>query len=184
MKREDLVSEIQALKDRQEIEQLLYHYLDLADRCDQLGQARECFHEDGLFIYQKGNEPVFAKDFFEQAASDASLGAGFVQTMHYLTNVMIRLFGDTAVSQSYIFAQHLIAKDCPDLPPHFPNLGNEYGLLIGARYDDVLTKRNGRWRLARRELNYEWDARIDPSQISGPLASRRKFVPSEFWDQI
>ena len=182
MQLEDLPREIQELKDRQEIEQLLYHYLDLADRCDQLGQARECFHDDALFIYQKGSEPVLAQEFFEKAASDESMGAGFVQTMHYLTNVMIRVSGDTAVSQSYIYAQHLISKECPDLPPNFPNLGKDYGLLIGARYNDVLTKRNGLWRLAKRELNYEWDARIDPSQISGPLKSHRKLVPSEFWD--
>ena len=110
MQLEDLAPEIQELKDRQEIEQLLYHYLDLADRCDQRGQACECFHDDALFIYQKGAEPVLAKEFFETAASDESMGAVFIQTMHYLTNVMIRVFGDTAVSQSYIFAQHLISK--------------------------------------------------------------------------
>ena len=114
---EELARDVQELKDRQEIEQVLYHYLDLADRCDQLAQARECFHEDGLFVYQKGSEPTLAKEFFEKAASSESLGAGFIQTMHYLANVMIRLIGDQAVSQSYIFAQHLISADCPDLPP-------------------------------------------------------------------
>lgn len=182
MQLKDLEAQVQELKDRQEIEQLLYYYLDLADRSDHLAQARECFHEDGLFIYQKGSEPVLAKDFFEQAVSEGSAGSGFVQTMHYLTNVVIRVFGDSAISQSYIFAQHLISRDCPDLPPNFPNMGRDYGLLIGARYNDLVTKRNGKWRLAKRELNYEWDARIDPSQISGPLASHRKLVPSEFWD--
>lgn len=44
MQLEDLAPEILELKDRQEIVQLLYHCLDLADRCDQLDEARECFH--------------------------------------------------------------------------------------------------------------------------------------------
>ena len=110
------------------------------------------------------------------------MGAGFIQSMHYLTNVLIRLFGDEAVSQSLIFAQHLISKDCPDLPPNFPNLGKDYGLLIGARYFDIFSRRDGKWRIAKRELQYEWDAFIEPSQIRGPLASSRTLVPSEFWE--
>ena len=182
MELDELARDVRELKDRQDIEQVLYHYLDLADRADPLAQARECFHEDGLFVYQKGSEPVLASEFFEIAASDNSMGAGFIQSMHYLTNVLIRLFGDEAVSQSLIFAQHLISKDCPDLPPNFPNLGKDYGLLIGARYFDIFTRRDGKWRIAKRELQYEWDAFIEPSQIRGPLASSRTLVPSEFWE--
>jgi hypothetical protein len=101
--------------------------------------------------------------------------------MHYLSNILIRLDGDQAVVQSLIFAQHLISAQCPDLPPNFPNLGKDYGLLIGGRYNDLFTKRNGLWRIASRELMYEWDARIDPSLIRGPLSSGRKTVPSDFW---
>jgi hypothetical protein len=178
----ELARQVQELRDRQEITDILYNYLDCADRCDFDRQVETSFHDDAVFIYQRGAEPVSARAFFDKAKSADSMGAGFIQTMHYLTNVLIKLNGDEAAVQSLIFAQHLISKDAPDLPPNFPNLGKDYGLLIGARYFDLFERRNGKWRISRRELQYEWDARIDPSQIKGPLASFRKLVPSEFQD--
>lgn len=179
---ESLRRDVQALKDRQEITDVLYRYLDCADRCDFDRQVAEAFHDDAEFVYQRGTPPVSAKAFFEQAKSSDSLGAGFVQTMHYLANILIKLDGDAATVQSLIFAQHLISKSAPDIPPNFRNLGKDYGLLIGARYLDRFEKRRNVWRIARRELQYEWDARIDPSQILGPLASNRALVPSAWWD--
>jgi hypothetical protein len=145
-------------------------------------QYESSFHPEAVFIYQKGSEPVTARAFFDRIKSSDSLGAGFVQTMHYLSNILIRLDGNQAVVQSSIFAQHLISAQCSDHPPNFPNLGKDYGLLIGARYYDLFTRRNGLWRIASRELTYEWDARIYPSQVRGPLASDRKLVPSDLWD--
>ena len=177
-----LARQVQDLRDRQEIMDVLNTYLDCADRCDFDWQYEGSFHPDAVFIYQKGSEPVTARAFFDRIKSSDSLGAGFIQTMHYLSNILIRLDGDQAIVQSSIFAQHLISADCPDNPPNFPNLGKDYGLLIGARYNDLFSKRNGLWRIDRRELTYEWDARIDPSQIRGPLSSGRQLVPSDLWN--
>jgi hypothetical protein len=176
-----LARQVQELRDRQEITDVLHTYLDCADRCDFDRQYESSFHADAVFIYQKGSEPVAARAFFDRIKSADSLGAGFLQTMHYLSNILIRLDGDQAVVQSLIFAQHLISAQCPDLPPNFPNLGKDYGLLIGARYNDLFTKRNGSWRIASRELTYEWDARIDPSQVRGTLSSNRTPVLSDLW---
>jgi hypothetical protein len=177
-----LSRQVQELINRQEITDVLLTYLDCADRCDFERQYQSSFHPDAVFIYQKGNEPVTARAFFDQIKSGESLGRGFVQTMHYLSNILIRLDGDNAAVQSLIFAQHLISADCPHMPPNFPNLGKDYGLLIGARYNDLFARRNGLWRIVRRELTYEWDARIDPSTIRGPLSSWRKLVSSDLWD--
>ena len=182
MQPEELAREVDRLKSREEIKQVMSLYLDLADRADQLAQANECFHEDALFIFQKGSEPVLAKDFFASMAGIEEQ-VGFFQSQHYWSNPMIRFIsGDEAVAQFYLWAQHFVPADSADAPPYFPTTGEDYGLIIGARYFDIFTRRNGKWRIAKRELNFEWDARIDPSQIRGPLSAGRKVVPSEFWD--
>jgi hypothetical protein len=184
LKNEGIVwtTSIQQLLDRQQIVDVLNSYADCADRCDFDRVVAEHFHSDAVYVYQKDSAPIPVATFFEMAKSASALGAGFIQTMHYLSNIQVRIDGDRAVSQSYILAQHLISANCPDQPPHFPNLGRDYGLLIGARYNDQFEKRQGLWRISKRELNYEWDARIEPSLIQGPLASRRKLVPSIFSD--
>lgn len=182
MQHEELAREVDRLKSREEIKQVMSLYLDLADRADQLAQANDCFHEDALFVFQKGSEPVPAKDFFRAAAENPEL-VGFFQSQHYWSNPMIRFISDDeAVAQFYLWAQHLVPADSADSPPYFPTTGEDYGLIIGARYFDIFTRRKGRWRIARRELYFEWDARIDPSLIRGPLSTGRKLVPSEFWD--
>ena len=182
MQAEELAREVDRLRSREEIKQVMSLYLDLADRADQQGQADECFHEDALFVFQKGSEPVLAKDFF---GSMAGIGesVGFFQSQHYWSNPMIRFINDDeAVAQSYLWAQHLVPADSHDAPPYFPTTGEDYGLLIGARYFDIFTRKNGKWRIAKRELYFEWDARIDPSLIRGPLSAGRQLVPSEFLD--
>ena len=60
---EELTKEVDRLRSREEIKQVMSLYLDMADRADQLGQANECFHDDALFVFQKGSEPVLAKVF-------------------------------------------------------------------------------------------------------------------------
>ena len=180
MNNEELTREVDRLRSREEIKQVMSLYLDMADRVDQLGQANECFHEDALFVFQKGSDPVPARDFFTAAAENAEL-TGFFQSQHYWSNPMIRFINDDeAVAQFYLWAQHLVPADSPDSPPYFPTTGEDYGLVIGARYFDIFTRRNGQWKIAKRELYFEWDARIDPSLIRGPLASGRKLVPSEY----
>jgi len=80
-----LARQIQELRDRQDITDVLYTYLDCADRCDFDRQYESSFHPEAVFIYQKGSEPVTARAFFDRIKSSDSLGAGFVQTMHYLS---------------------------------------------------------------------------------------------------
>lgn len=180
---EQLERQVRELRDREEIKHVLYNYMDCADRYDFDRMVEMCFHDDAVFIRQHGSDPVPVRAFFDWSKSPQSPVSGFIQTMHYLTNVMIKLNGDEALTQSLIMVQHLISKDAPDMP-YFPNLGKDYGLLGGARYLDRFERRGGRWAISRRELQMEWDARVDPSQTRGLLASFGKLVPSEFQDYM
>ena len=182
MEIEALAREVDQLRSREEIKQIQSLYFDLADRADQQGQIEKCFHEDGLFVFQKGSEPVLVKDFFGPMVGIGET-VGFFQSQHYWSNPMIRFISDDeATAQFYFWAQHLVPADSPESLPYFPTTGEDYGLVIGGRYFDIFTRKNGQWKIAKRELYFEWDARIDPSQIKGPLSAGRKLVPSEFWE--
>lgn len=178
---EQLERQVRELRDREEIKNVLYQYMDCSDRYDFDRMVETCFHEDAVFVMQHTPDPVPVRTFFDWSKSPQAPAAGFIQTMHYLMNVMIKLDGDKALTQSLMLVQHLISKDAPDLP-FFPNLGKDYGLLGGARYLDRFERRDGRWAISRRELQMEWDARVDPSQTRGLLAGPERPVPSEFQD--
>lgn len=176
---------VRELRDRQEIADVLYNYMDCADRYDFDRMAETCFHEDGVFVseQQRGSDPVPIREFFDWCRAPNGPVTGFIQTMHYLMNMMIKLNGDEALAQSHILVQHMISKDAPDLPL-FPNLGKDYGLLGGSRYLDRFERRNGRWAISRRELQMEWNTQVAPSTRQGLLASFGKLVPSEFQDYM
>lgn len=178
---EQLEQRIRELSDREAIKEVLHNYMDCSDRYDFDRMVEACFHEDAVFIVGHGGDPVPVQPFFEWSKSPQAPAAGFIQAMHYLMNVMIKLNGDEALVQSHMLVQHLISKDAPDLP-FFPNLGEDYGLLGGARYVDLFERRDGRWAISRRELQMEWDARIDPSKARGLLSATERPIASEFQD--
>ena len=162
--------------DKLEITEVIYTYADCTDRGD-FEALFDCFHPDAMFQFQEEGIPLPVRDFFS-AQSDA--GAGFKETMHHLSNTIIRLDGENAKTQSYVLAHHVMKSDCPDYPPLFPNLGKEYAVFIGGRYVDEFERRNGEWKIALRKLCFEWSAMADDSLVSGPLANMRGNMPSEF----
>lgn len=152
---------LQLLADKMAITDVIHQYSDCVDRRDFTG-VLDCFHEDGTYEYQEGGEQVPVALFFE---AQADAGTGFRETMHHLTNIRIKLDGDSALTQTYILAHHRMKADCPDLPPLFPNKGKEYGVLIGARYVDDMERRDGCWKIRNRALFFEWDLQIDAPQV-------------------
>jgi hypothetical protein len=136
---------VRELKDRQEITDVLLRYCRAADRFD-MELARTCYHDDatdnhGMFV---GDVPSFISYATEGLAT-------MVCTQHHLTNVIVEVEGDAAVSDASCLAFHRMPSKDGGLADHW----------VGLRFVDRLERRGGPWKIARRVVVYEW-SRVDP----------------------
>lgn len=122
------------LLERDTITRLMVRYADRIDANDPVGAAA-CFAPDGLGVYwgdYRGPEAI--------AERLTGILAGFHATSHHLTNVQIELTGETtARAQSYVYAFHRIK-------------GSMEHTHYWGRWVDELTKVEGEWLFARREV--------------------------------
>jgi len=81
---------------------------------------------------------------------NAEVHARFRCTMHKLGQASIEVDGDTANCETYAIGHHVRAEDGRDIDD----------LVMGIRYLDRFERRLGEWRIARREVRYEWQ-RLD-----------------------
>jgi hypothetical protein len=71
-------------------------------------------------------------------------------TMHKLGHALIEVHGDQAHCETYAIGHHVREEDGADIDD----------LVMGLRYLDHFERRSGEWRIARREVRYEWQ-RLD-----------------------
>lgn len=133
--------EIQALLDRQAIQEVLTRYCRGADRAD-VDLIAEAYHPDAT----EDHGGVFkgpAGDYVEMLAKVLPR-AGLIN--HMTTNVLIELDGDAAQVESYILTFARMKKS-----------GEMFDTLTLARAIDRFEKREGRWKIAARRLVWEWN---------------------------
>ena len=75
--------------------------------------------------------------------------------MHKLGQALIEIEGDTAHSETYAICHHVVASDDEE------GARDESDFVMGIRYVDRLERRDGEWRIADRQLLWEW-VRTDP----------------------
>ena len=134
-------AELQALLDKQAIGEVLSRYCRSLDRLDKALLAG-VFHADaevdyGPGLFQGGVEPFlpFALEF--QGAMRT--------TQHYVSNHLVDLDGDSAFSEAYVYAYHIMERE-----------GKLVELIVGARYLDSFTRKNGEWRIQKRTEVMDW----------------------------
>jgi SnoaL-like protein len=132
--------QIQALLDKQSIYEVLVRYCRGVDRCDE-DLIRSAFHENSYddhgYWRGPGHELApFLADRLRKANS---------ATTHSITNVLIELDGDLARSESQVHAT-LIRKGSDPVEVD----------VVGARYLDRLSRRDGRWRIEHRIVVLDW----------------------------
>lgn len=123
----------QEIIDKQDIQDLMIHYAERIDAKDPAGAAA-CFAADGIGVYwgdYKGPEAI--------AERLTGILEPFSATSHHLSNVQIKLDGETATVLSYVYAFHRFAET------------NE-AMHYWGRWVDELRKDLGRWRFTRREV--------------------------------
>lgn len=156
-------NKLQAMIDRQEIEQLLHLYCRAIDRLDS-ELLKSIYHPDGTDDHGSfsGNAHEFA-DFIMAEIRETTL-YGF----HTVTQSIIDVEGVQAAAESTYIGYHRIEGTAQSLLRFFGEtyateaekqgqLGKDHEYICGGRYLDRLEKRDGVWRILRRKITNEWN---------------------------
>ncbi|MEW6271590.1 MAG: nuclear transport factor 2 family protein [Thermodesulfobacteriota bacterium] len=128
------------LRDRAAIHDVVMRYARAVDRRDFAGVAA-CFTSDASY-----SGMLSRRDVADALRSlHTSLGRYDV-TQHFMGNQLVEIQGDAARVETYCVAHHRPSA-----------AGQEDDLLIvGVRYHDEMTYRDGAWSIVRRTVTYDW----------------------------
>jgi hypothetical protein len=131
---------LQALLDRLAIEDCLARYCHAIDRCD--AELLRSVYWPGAIddhVFWRGEAEAFVEYCMPILKSRD-------QTMHSLSNILIRIEGSEARVQSYFQAyERAHRKD-----------GTPNDITMFGRYLDRMEKRGGEWRIAARKVVLDW----------------------------
>jgi SnoaL-like domain len=143
---------LQELLDRRAIEDVLLRYARATDRCDE-ALLRSMFHDDATESHgglMRGSAAEFCTKAIE-------LLRGCGPTAHYVLNIVIEFAGaDLAHVESYAIAMHRIAVG-----------GVPYDSFFAARLLDRFERRGGVWRIAHRDVLYDWNRDVPSAEHWG-----------------
>ncbi|MGW0045300.1 nuclear transport factor 2 family protein [Rhodococcus sp. NPDC003348] len=149
--------ELRELLDKQEIREVVLRYCRGIDRLD-LDLVRGCYHPDGIDHHTGFDGTV--DEYIAWVGPKLELLGG---TMHHVGNHLVELFGDVAISEAYSTNVHW----------GHPNRGD---FTSGARFVDLMERRDGRWAIAERWAVREWtrsdDGRMIAPEAAGPRGTR------------
>ena len=134
------VSPLQALKDRTDIEEVLYRYSSCVDRFDSDG-VRSCLADDIHATY--GNaDPV---DGGDELAAWIKAATDSVIWQHHLLNVYhVTVEGDDAKTVSYLTSYQVFEEN------------PKAAIILVARYHDELRRTAGGWKISNRVMELLW----------------------------
>jgi hypothetical protein len=138
----DLRVALELVRDRQAIHDVLMLYCRGVDRCDE-DIVRAVYHADSYddHGYWRGNGHDFAA-FVTNRLREANSS-----TTHSVSNVLVELDGDRAVSESQVVAT-LVRRATPEAPVTAD--------VMAARYHDRFARIDGVWKIAHRVVVLDW----------------------------
>lgn len=143
---EKTLATVLRLVDKQEIHDVLMRYCRGIDRCDE-ELLRSVYHPDATDDH--GQFKGKAADFIPWALQALQRDE---RTTHFLCNELIEVQGDIAHCESYLFAVHRRKTKAGTAT---------VDLTFGGRYVDRFERRDGLWKIAHRQVIFEW-SRLDP----------------------
>ena len=156
-----------ALLAKQEIGEVLYRYCRGCDRADE-GALRACFHAGS--VHRHGGFDGLSDDFIALIMRTV---LPLKSSTHMISNVMIELNGDRAVSECHFLAHH--RRDKAD------GTGEEDMFLKG-RYLDRFEKRAGAWKIISRTGLHDFERIVEPADrtlSNAPLHQRGRKKPDD-----
>jgi len=148
---------LERLRDRFQIQDLLYRIARSVDRCD-YAAMRECFHPDSFDdhgAYAGGPEGYIAFSRERNQTIPAS--------MHLLGNMLIEFTAtDSALVESYLWSVQLYPPEARQSLEHFLPKGaapdGAVNSLGAVRYVDRIDRRDGAWKIKHRTVLMDWKA--------------------------
>lgn len=142
--------------DRADISALLTDYTRGIDARD-FDLVRTVFADDATLDYSSPGGPIGTPD--EVIGWLRDMLAAVTVTQHLLTNLWIRLDGDSATARAELLNPLLIAGD-----------GAAELHLLGGSYDDRLRRTSHGWRITHRVHTTAWSAGPLPARLTVPQA--------------
>jgi len=133
-------TELQAFLDREKIRDCLTNLARGEDRRDK-ALITSAYWQDSITDYG-----VFAGNFDEYLAWVWPGSPAIPATQHLLGQSFIRLEGSSARVETQVISYHRVIMAEVD----------ERDTVVGGRYLDVMEKRGGEWRIAKRTMLYDW----------------------------
>jgi hypothetical protein len=133
--------ELEEIEAHIEIRQVLNRYCRGVDRGDRQ-MLKDVYHADAIDDHGTWTGP--GRDFADHIVD--SLDAQGAPSQHHITNVLIELDGAHAAVESYFIAFH----------PHGEPGSASALAFVGGRYLDRFERRDGRWRIAHRQVVLDW----------------------------
>lgn len=157
---------IQDVADRQAIYEVLVRYSHGVDRCD-LDMLKSAYWPDGTDDH--GTFTGNAMEFCEMLIPALK---AMHSTMHNIGSHLIDLRGDAAKVQSYCVAYHQL-----------PSPEGDIEMVVGGRYLDRMTRRDGKWRIQDRVYVMDWNRNGASTQsLEGDLFGQLKTRGSRYPD--
>jgi hypothetical protein len=126
------------MADREAIRDCLYRYCRGIDRMD--GEVLASAYWPGAMDYHTGFTGT-VEQFVEWALPRL---AAMEQNMHMIGNILIRLDGNAARVESYLWSVSVLPGE------------NPRQVMVCGRYLDRFEKRNDEWRIAERLVVHDW----------------------------
>lgn len=166
--------------DRAAIEDVLGSYCRAIDRLD-LDLLKSVYHADG--VDDHGAMCLNAHEFADKIV--VALKDVCEYSMHTITQSVIDIRGDRAMSESYYIGYHVISAGVESVSKFFGptyldaqqkagTLDRGHVYMCGGRYIDVLHKRDGAWRIWRRKMTNEWG-------VCQPESNAKEGLPAAFY---
>jgi hypothetical protein len=156
-------AEIQEMWDRQKCSEVLSKYCRALDRAD-LALMKSVYWEDAIDVHGvfEGNAHEFSEFIITEIKN------WFEIATHYICNVHMEYHGNEMYSEAYLISYCQVAGTREKVetvfgPTYLSQLGDKIGeehkqaFFMGGRYLDKLEKRDGEWRIARREVVMDWN---------------------------
>lgn len=132
-------TQLRHVRDRIDVAEVLSRYSYGWDTRD-FELVRSCFTPDAAVEYS--SLPDFASGFPEFFELERATILQLAATQHLISNLLVRVDGDTATCSSYVQATH------------YDDAGHTW--TTGGRYDDELVRAADGWRISRRRFTRQW----------------------------
>ncbi len=134
-----IIPAVQELLDKQALAELVLRYCRGIDRRD-YALVRSLYHDDAI----DDHGHMFYGGADDYVAWLPSILNGFECTVHSLSNMLFRIDGDRAEGELYATAYHRT----PPAPSR--------EIVVGGRYLDQYSRRDGVWKFQHRALVLDW----------------------------